>query len=909
MEPNLFKYVWKHTRLQQIWILAIVLLSMPTYFFALDLPKRIVNGPIQGEGYSRDQTSQPFFQLSFDVPEWMSDTGTLTIFSGFDLSRTQMLVALSLTFLGLVCINGLFKFYINTYKGRLGERMLRRLRFDLIDKVLRFPMVQFRRVKPSEVATMVKDEVEPLGGFIGDAFVQPVFLGGQAITAMAFIMLQSFWLGLIAGGIVLAQALIIPRLRRRLIELGRQRQLTARDLAGRVGEIVEGVSNIHVNDTSNYERADISSRLGRIFKIRYEIYQRKFFVKFLNNFLAQLTPFLFYLIGGYFALTGRMDIGQLVAVIAAYKDLPSPIKELIDWDQLRLDVQVKYTQVIEQFTVDDLIEPKLQELVKVSVPSLTSGYSITNLGVTDDTGAVLLDRVSLDIGLNQKVAIVGGLNSGAEQLAESLPRLLRAKSGKLSLNDRDVKDLPESVLGRRIGFVPAEASLFFGSVRDNLTYSLKHAPGSEPEYEGELEKQREWDRTEAQRTGNSAEDITADWIDYQSAGATGPDDLLQQIHRVLNIVDLESDIFGFGLRGLIDPDEKPMLADGIVKARKSLTDLLSDPQYSGLVEQFDPARYSTQATIGENLLFGTAVSDQLSQEKLGEHPYVLQTLQRDGLDETLFEMGREIAETAIELFADLPPDHPFFDQLSFMAAEDIQDYQAALARIQNQTYETAAKEDRARILGLPFLYIEPRHRMGLVDDQLRERIVTARKSFHDNLPEDLKGAIEFYDPDTFNRAGSIQDNILAGRIAYGVAGGPERILELIQSILRENDLRDDIFEVGLDFSVGNGGKRLSTPQRQKLLLARALLKRPDMLIVNRSLSALDKASQLDIVSRVLEDADENGAPGYGVVWMLANAQLASLFDHVIVMNEGQVAEQGAPDTLMTKQGAYAQLVA
>ena len=52
---------------------------------------------------------------------------------------------------------------------RLGERMLRRLRYTLFDRVLRFPISHFRKVKQAEVATMIKDEVEPLGGFIGDA--------------------------------------------------------------------------------------------------------------------------------------------------------------------------------------------------------------------------------------------------------------------------------------------------------------------------------------------------------------------------------------------------------------------------------------------------------------------------------------------------------------------------------------------------------------------------------------------------------------------------------------------------------------------------------------------------------------------------------------------------------------------
>jgi len=53
-------------------------------------------------------------------------------------------------------------------------------------------------------------------------------------------------------------------------------------------------AEIHAHDTSNWERAEISARLGKIFRIRFELYQRKFLVKFLNNLLSQVTPFLFY---------------------------------------------------------------------------------------------------------------------------------------------------------------------------------------------------------------------------------------------------------------------------------------------------------------------------------------------------------------------------------------------------------------------------------------------------------------------------------------------------------------------------------------------------------------------------------------------------------------------------------------
>ncbi len=95
--------------------------------------------------------------------------------------------------------------------------------------------------------------------------------------------------------------------------------------------------------------------------------------------------------GGYFALQGKIDVGQLVAVIAAYKDLPSPIKELIDWDQQRLDVEVKFAQVVEQFDIEDMLDENLQTLPDGAVPPLAFPIEINNLTVTDDTGTYLVE--------------------------------------------------------------------------------------------------------------------------------------------------------------------------------------------------------------------------------------------------------------------------------------------------------------------------------------------------------------------------------------------------------------------------------------------------------------------------------------------------------------------------------------
>ena len=282
----------------------------------------------------------------------------------------------------LVVLNGWFKLYINTYKGRVGERLLQRLRYEMIDRLLRFPPWHTRRIRSAEIAGIIKDEVDPLAEFIGDSYSAPLFLAGQALTGLAFLFLQNIWFGLLTLLIVGLQVIVIPRLRRKLIQLGRARQATARQMATRIGEIVQGTNDLHLNDMSNHARADFLDRLGTILGIRLDLYRRKFSVKFLNNLLMQFTSVLFYLIGGYFVITGRLDVGALVASIAAYKDLPTPIKGLIDWDQQRLLAQVRYAQALEPFHLDQLPAPEIQDEDRPQ--HIRDGFELRNVSLREE---------------------------------------------------------------------------------------------------------------------------------------------------------------------------------------------------------------------------------------------------------------------------------------------------------------------------------------------------------------------------------------------------------------------------------------------------------------------------------------------------------------------------------------------
>lgn len=830
-------------------MLGLVLLSLPFYWTSLDIPKRIVNDAIQGRAFKDGQQTANLFKFSLSLPDFLGGA-QLVSFDGIGFQQISYLYALSGMFLFFVLVNGAFKYVINIRKGILGERMLRRLRFDLVALMLRFRPEDMRNIKPSEAASMIKDEVEPIGGFIGDAFIEPAFLGTQAITALMFIMMQNVWLGLMAVTIVFLQAVFVPVLRREQIRLGRIRQLKSRELAGRIGEIVEISPFIRVHGTGKYQAADIGDRLWTLFEIRAALFKRKFGVKYLNNLLAQLAPFFFYTVGGYLALNGRIDIGQLVAVIGAYRDLPPPIKDLIDWDQARTEAIIKYEQVVLQFsrptTADEVAgtEPVL--------PPADAPIVLGSLKVMEGRGTVLLDTLSLDLQRPGLVALVGPSGSGRDILPKVIGRQITSYQGVARLGDYSFASMPDRVASRVIAYAGSDHHLVSGTIRDNICASLNRTmPAQGTDADDSRERLR---RKEARNTGNPEVSAMADWIDYAAAGVGGAEELDQAVLDALRVAAADDDIYRLGLRGRFGDTPDAGLAEGFVKARHAIRARLAEKGLTNLIEPFDPQRYNNSASIRENLLFGVALDERLARENLTADAFFRSIIQAEGLLEPLTDAGLKIVETVTEVFAGLPSDHPLFERFSLIQPLDMPSYARLLEyAADRESRLRLPMEGRIKLVSLALSYVEQRHRLSILDLPFCARILRARASFRRFLPAAYAESIEFYDPEKVMVSAPVQDNLLFGRIAFGIAKAEARVTAVVDETLAELDLRKLIFRLGLDFEVGVNGRQLQAPQRIAINLARCLVRRPDILVLDGTLAGLGSVESREIMRRVREN--------------------------------------------------------
>lgn len=289
--------------------------------------------------------------------------------------------------------------------------------------------------------------------------------------------------------------------------------------------------------------------------------------------------------------------------------------------------------------------------------------------------------------------------------------------------------------------------------------------------------------------------------------------------------------------------------------------------------------------MAENILFGTPVGPYFAVGNLGRNEFVLKVIQEVVLSRAFLEKGRKLAATMIDIFRDLAPGHEFFSRFSFISGEDLPAFEAILRRADQNGIDGLDGEDRARLMALPFKLIVNQHHVGLIDADMQTRLLHARKVFAQALPPELRGMVQIFDAKTYNAASSIADNVIFGKIATNRADSAPVIGRLLSDVLDELNLRAGVIEAGLGMDIGVGGARLTVAQRQKLVLARTLLKRPDILVLSDALAAIDPAEQDAVLARI-----SGSMAGRSLFLIEPNDRRAAYFEHVLRMDRGRITQ-------------------
>lgn len=164
--------------------------------------------------------------------------------------------------------------------------------------------------------------------------------------------------------------------------------------------------------------------------------------------------------------------------------------------------------------------------------------------------------------------------------------------------------------------------------------------------------------------------------------------------------------------------------------------------------------------------------------------------------------------------------------------------------------------------------------------------------------QSLRGLMGLVTQDSILFNDTIKNNLLLGK----QDASDEEIIEALK-VANAYEFVKDLPE-GIHTNIGDSGNKLSGGQKQRLSIARAVLKNPPIMILDEATSALDTESER-LVQQALENMMQNRT-SVVIAHRLSTIQKADL---IVVMQKGEIIEQGAHEELLAKSGMYSKLVA
>lgn len=835
-------------------------------YLTLELPKRIINDAIDAK----------------EVP---------VHFWGMELEQTVFLAVLCTAFLISVLCHGLLKMRINTMKGILAERMLRRLRYTLIARILRFPAPYFERTSQGELVSMVTAEAEPMGGLMGDALAQPVLQAGQMLTILSFLFLQSFWFGVAACAMIPLQAWLIPKLQKQINLLNKKRVVQVRALAAEIGENAAGASTLRLNGGWRYRKAMVSDRLGRLFAIRFEIYQKKFFMKFLNNFITQLTPFFFFSVGGFLVIQGSVTLGALVAALAAYKDLSSPWKELLAYYNQSQDMSLRWEVIAERFAPDGMIDDGLFDTVPETIPSLKGDIVLERVGVIDEDGNSVLEDINATLPAGASIGVAAPSEEDRRAFAELLTRELLPNVGSINIGGQGMNALHQAAISQRIGHANSRPVLFQGTFGDNMLMPVRFAPVTDAEDPESL--------ADAIRAGNSSDPLAADWTDPSLSGNQDADGLRQWWVQVLEGVGSGSALFRRGLEQSCDAEAHPELASRIVELRARIAKVLAEDGLDKYIHFFEADAYNPALPVADNLVF--AVPEvPITRESLREQTEFLATLRSLGLDESLRELSKDVIEMLRQIFGTDGTDHPLFRKLGL----SVDVYEAAVALIaaaRNDGWGELDDDSLAVLLTVPFS-ISAEKIGPAFPERMKDQVLALRKAHAEKIQESLGGVYSPLDRASYAPGLTVLENAIFGKITDSAGPRGEDIRARVSDVLSEAGVKSLVMRLMYDLPIALGGANLPSMFAEPLAFARAVIKRPDILVLDNALASFDADTRRDVFAEL-----RNLLPEATIIHLSDRLPEGTEFDVTLEIRQGRLSTGEARDESDEDSAARADL--
>lgn len=404
-----------------------------------------------------------------------------------DGSEVSVVRNLALLIAGVAILEAILNVISRWQSASLGERTIYDLRTTVFDHVQKMPIAFFTRALTGALVSRLNNDV--IGAQTAIARTLPtVVMNVVTLGVTLVVMLTTSW------QITLVSLLLLPVFLLPARPIGNRIANQTRDRAKRNASMGDqmterfsapGATLVKLFGEQRYESQTFAARADSVRDsgVRISVWTSVFMT--ILTLVSSLALAAVYGIGGYQALTGSLNAGDVVTMALLLTRLYAPLTGLATARVELMSALVSFERIFEVLDLKPMIQEPEQPQpipaggIRIEFNNVDFQYPAAadvSLASLEEV-AVLEDRESEQVlhGLNftvepgQTVALVGSSGAGKSTIANLVPRLYDVTEGSIQLNGVDLRQAAAHDIRNRVGMVTQDSHLFHTSIRENLT--------------------------------------------------------------------------------------------------------------------------------------------------------------------------------------------------------------------------------------------------------------------------------------------------------------------------------------------------------------------------------------------------------------------------------------------------------
>ncbi|MEA1900669.1 MAG: ABC transporter ATP-binding protein, partial [Thermodesulfobacteriota bacterium] len=423
--------------------------------------------------------SGSFALISFDDLSGL-DKKDLYILRKDDLAGVSLITAI---FIGLILLNFVLNFLQVMLMEYTGQKIMHDLRVRLFAHIQDLSVAFFSRNPVGRLVTRVTNDTQNMHELF-TSVISFVFKDIFLLFGIMFVLITINWklalISFVALPFVLYASLYFSS---RARDAFRVLRIKVAEINTKFSETIAGIKvvQLFLREKDNYR--DFA-------RLNHENYQAgmkqvQIFAVFMPvvELLGAVTIALVIFYGGGQALAGSISLGALVAFISYMKMFFRPIRDMAEKYNIMQNAMASAERIFLIFdNKDRLPQPRVERGYKSPAIDNIDKIEMEDVSFSYIPDELVLKNISFKIIAGETIAVVGRTGSGKTTLINLIIRFYDPTSGRILINEKNIKNYEKSILRSKIALVMQDPFLFSGTIRENIGQGNSNISKKEMEY-------------------------------------------------------------------------------------------------------------------------------------------------------------------------------------------------------------------------------------------------------------------------------------------------------------------------------------------------------------------------------------------------------------------------------------------